>query len=161
MITADEVRRLFDYNPSSGLLSWRLSNSPRAHIGSQAGCKKPNGYIQVDIRKRAYKAHRLAWLHFYGQWPSGHIDHVNGVKDDNRIKNLRVATNSQNQANVQIRKNSRSGLKGASFQAGRWRAQIKFNRKNISLGYFDTAYEAHLAYAAKARELFGEFARLK
>jgi HNH endonuclease/AP2 domain len=89
------------------------------------------------------------------------VDHINGVRHDNRPSNLRPATQSENLANTRLRSNNTSGLKGASFhkQAGRWRAAIRIDGRQRHLGLFDTPEEAHAAYVRAARELFGEFAR--
>jgi len=87
------------------------------------------------------------------------IDHINGNGLDNRKENLRLCTNSQNQANRGANKNSQSGLKGLRFRYGKWQARIKFNRKEIHLGAFSSKTEAAKAYEEKAVEFFGEYAK--
>lgn len=92
-----------------------------------------------------------------------HIDHINGNKLDNRRKNLRVCTQSQNNLNVRKRDNSASIYKGVYRSNGRinkWKAQIALKGKFYHCGVFSNEIEAALAYNAKAQELFGEYARL-
>lgn len=88
------------------------------------------------------------------------VDHVNGDTLDNRRLNLRPATRAQNARNARTPSHSRSGIKGACLFAGRWRARIRLNGKQVCLGRFDTAEEAHAAYSAAAKQHFGEFARV-
>jgi len=88
------------------------------------------------------------------------VDHINGVKADNRRENLRVATNGQNRANSKLNSNNTSGLKGVSRKNGRWVAVINVGGKKHHLGYFDKKEQAHEAYKKAAIEAFGEFARV-
>lgn len=159
MIDAIEVRRLLNYDCETGNLFWKTSHNRCAMAGWIAGTVRPSGYVEIGIKGRYYKAHRIAWLYVHGHWPTGDIDHKNGVKHDNRLSNLREATDSQNQANAKLSKRNSIGLKGVSLFRGRWRARIKFNGKTINIGCFADRHEAHSAYTKKARELFGEFAR--
>ena len=99
-----------------------------------------------------------------GEWPHNQIDHINLDKADNRWNNLRAATRTQNGANKPRMLTNRSGLKGVDWcrfrgGGGKWRAQIKANRKVRYLGLFDTAHQAALAYAITAEKQFGDFAR--
>lgn len=107
--------------------------------------------------------HRLAFVHDKGPIPGGyHIDHKNYDQFDLTSDNLRLATRTQNGANRRIQKNNTSGFKGVTWakKQKKWRAQIRFDQINRHIGYFDSKSEAAKAYDAKARELFGEFARL-
>ncbi len=114
------------------------------------------------VAGKMYKAHRLAWFYMTGEWPPDQIDHIDGDRDNNRLVNLRKATNAQNGANARLSKNNSSGFKGVSFDTsvGRWRASIRRNRQLHYLGFFNTPEEAHAAYASAAVQLFGEFARM-
>jgi hypothetical protein len=94
-----------------------------------------------------------------GEWPENEIDHRNREKDDNRWSNLRPANRSQNCANEKMNCRNLSGLKGVSVERGRYRAKIVINGKIHRLGSHRTPEDAHAAYAVKAVELFGEFAR--
>lgn len=157
-MSADEWRERVAYDRDTGVLTW-LKSYFKSRIGQPIGSIAPEGYVRAHIDGRLWVVHRLIWLHVHGVWPTGQIDHINGNRSDNRLCNLREATPSQNCANSRAR---RSGLKGATFvrKIGRWQAQIGIGRKNVFLGLFDTEEEAAAAYARKAREVHGEFARV-
>ena len=122
------------------------------------GYKRPDGYVYVSMSGKAYGEHRLVFLLFNGFMPE-QVDHINGNRSDNRIENLRAASHSQNCMN---RKNRGSASKGCYWQPKRnkWIAQIGFNGKRITIGYFDTLEDAAMAYANKSKELHKEFSRL-
>lgn len=124
----------------------RLSN--RVRIGSVAGAKDKSGYVIIGIKGRLYKAHRLAWLHFYGEWPSFHLDHINGITSDNRIFNLRQCDDFENMQNQGMSTKNKSGYMGVSFDKERckWQASISVRGKSIGLGRFDCPEDAHRAY---------------
>jgi hypothetical protein len=106
------------------------------------------------------RAHRLAWLLTYGEWPTSKIDHKNGDRADNRLSNLRLADDHQNAWNGRPHSDGKSGFKGVVYLSKRnkpWQARIKFKGKGKSLGYFATAEEAHACYVDAANRLFGEF----
>ncbi len=160
LITAEEARQLFSYNPETGDLVWRVSLNSRAPIGYIVGTQTKYGYIQVQVRGKSYLAHRVAWLITYGEWPVEHLDHINGNVQDNRLSNLRQATNAQNRYNTKLNIRNKIGLKGVSFAKDRnkWAAHISANGRSRTLGYFATPEEAHAAYCKAAKELHGEFA---
>lgn len=160
MITQSRLKELLSYNEKSGEFVWKISRGRNAKIGDLAGCKNLNGYWIIGVDHRPYRAHRLAWLFVFGLWPKADIDHINGVRTDNRIGNLREATRSENLANKKCQSNNRCGVKGVYLHHdGRFRAQVRMNGKNIHLGLFDTAEQANSAYFEKAKQLFGVFAR--
>jgi hypothetical protein len=152
----DRLRELYDFNPLTGEFLWK--SNKRHATGSRAGTLS-RGYWLIYVDGRQFFAHRLAWLYHYGHAPAYQIDHINLCRSDNRIANLREANHAENNINKGPNKNNRHGTKGVSPQNGRWIAQIKKNYVNHFLGSFDTPEEAHRAYLAKAKELFGEFAR--
>jgi hypothetical protein len=159
-LTFEEVDDLFKYDPDTGFLFRKKEWGPWKS-GDKAGTlNKINGYVIISIgteTRRSYRAHRLAWLLYYGKWPENEIDHINRLRADNRIINLRQATPSQNMANKPGR---RDGLKGAyPMKNGRWRAVIGRQERAKHLGVFDTEHEAHQAYLAAAKNRYGEFAR--
>jgi hypothetical protein len=156
-LTADRLRHLLDYNPETGQLSWRSPTAHNVKRGQIAGNRHGGGYLHTMVERRRHQNHRLAWLHFYGEFPVGVVDHINGDKADNRISNLRLANRSTNAANSKAR--GSSGFKGVTACKKRWRAQITVNQEVIYLGLYKTKEEAHAVYAEAARQHFGEYAR--
>lgn len=157
-ISQDYLHSILHYDPMTGEFVWRANRGGKACAGSIAGTIKDNGYVTISVNSRRYYAHRLAWLYIHGVWPCHQLDHIDGDKTNNTIMNLREATHSQNNAcrphNVGV-----TGLRGVTPLRNRYIAQIKFSRKRIHLGVFDTPEEAHAAYCKAAQELHGEFAR--
>lgn len=155
------------YDPDTGVFRWRIDMGRRYKAGRIAGHVNPRkGYRRIMIEQKAYPAHHLAWLWTYGKFPKDEIDHINLNEDDNRISNLREATRSQNNGNRGISPKNSSGFKGVWYEPKSsrnkpWRAKVKHNGIQYYLGNFTTPEEAHQAYADKARELFGEYARAK
>jgi hypothetical protein len=144
--TQERLKELLSYDPETGLFT-RLMRAGTARPGDIAGCMTPKGYLIIKIDGEGYMAHRLAWLYVHGKWPADQIDHINGVKNDNRIANLREATNSENMQNQRAAsKANRAGLIGVYPNRHRFVAQITINRQKQYLGIFATAEEAHSAY---------------
>lgn len=150
------VLHKLDYDGDTGLISWKNPRS-KLKVGVVVNGTDVSGYIQVNVGNGlVLKGHRIAWLFAYGEWPNGHIDHINGVRNDNRIQNLRVVTNAINCQNK--RKplpSNKSGFLGVSWhkQANKWLARCQLNRKGYSAGYFDDPEEAHRAYVLLKRKL--------
>jgi hypothetical protein len=164
MISAEHLRATLDYNPSTGALTWRRrSDAPALWnakcAGKQAGYLHHRGYVHLEIHGKYYAAHRIVWLWVYGEWP-GEIDHINGIKNDNRIINLRICTRSQNCQNTKRREWAAAGIKGVYRNKNRWTSAITISGVRHYLGNFATPEEAGAAYAAAAKRLFGEFARI-
>lgn len=152
-LTAEKLRELLDYEPETGLFYWKVQRRC-VHAGREAGSGDGRGYRKIWVSQRSYSAHRLAWMYVHGEWPQGHIDHINGLRSDNRIANLRVCTNADNGQNRGINANNRSGFVGVSFhrQSHKWQAHINAQGKRHSLGEFDDKDDAAKAYAeAKLR----------
>lgn len=144
------LQSILYYNEITGIFTWRISNSNRVKIGDRAGVINNQGYILIGIKGELYRSHRLAWLYVYGTWPKNQIDHINGIRTDNRIKNLREVTHREN---LQNQNKHRDGhLVGTRFnkKAKKWQAQIQIEGKKIHLGYYNTQLEAHKAYLQKA-----------
>ncbi len=161
MITQNKLKSILSYNPEIGTFKWNKSGSGRK-LSLEAGSLDSDGYWQINIGKKVYKAHRLAWLYVNGDWPVNQIDHINEIKSDNRMSNLRLATNMENMRNRGKQKNNTSGYKGVWFcERGKrnWHAKIQHHGKSIHLGSFYTAIEASKAYEKKAVDLHGEFAK--
>lgn len=164
--TCATISEWLSYDAANGVFIWAKESRPsRPLIGKIAGTRRGAGYIFIGLRGwPQLGAHRLAWIYQHGSIPPGmEIDHIDGDPTNNRMANLRLATSSQQKMNKRTQSNNRSGLKGAYYHACRggkkWRSQIKVGRRLIFLGYFDTATEAHAAYAAAAPRYFGEFGR--
>lgn len=156
---ADLLRRL-NYDPETGLFTWKYPTSRRVKTGQFAGMPSHSGYWKIIISDVEYSGHRLAWFYTFGVWPSSDLDHRDGNKANNRIINLRLATVSQNAANRKTPVSNTSGFKGVrARENNRWRAVIEHGGKQISLGTYGTREEAHAAYCGAAERLFGEFAR--
>lgn len=158
------LREVLDYNPETGILSWRFRLSPKCKLGEAAGQVGTYGYRKIRLDGRYYTASHLAWFHYHGVAPTGVIDHEDLDKDNNQIKNLRPATPSQNSQNKARSRNNSTGFKGVAVlnspgRPTRYRAQIRANGERIFLGIFDTPAEAHVAYCKAAAEYHGEFAR--
>ena len=161
MITQEKLKMYLEYYPQTGDFAWR-QNRQKHLIGVEAGSATDQGYIRICIEQQSYKAHRLAWLYVYGYMPEGPVDHINNVRIDNRICNLRIATQKDNIRNSIVRKAKKSGLlKGVSYYKQRpnqFVAQIRIEGKQHKLGVFDSEQAAHEAYCEKAKQHFGEFA---
>lgn len=157
LLTQERLRSLLDYSPETGKFKWLVRRSNIA-AGVAAGTLMCNGYLCIRVDKRLHLAHRLAWLWVTGDAPLLQVDHINGDRADNRFCNLRLATNSQNQQNRRAAQASSStGLMGV-LNVSRLRgypkpfkAAIKKNGRLTTLGYFETAEEAHAAYLAAKR----------
>jgi hypothetical protein len=160
MITYQELRELLRYEPDTGKWFWKVKISRNRAAGDETGKPDVTGYCHIRYKRRLYKAHRLAWLYMTGEWPEGDIDHRDLNPSNNRWKNLRDATKSQNLANSKKYKNNKSGFKGVCkhSQNNSWVAEIRKNNKKISLGCFATKEEAAEAYVKAAQEIHGEFA---
>lgn len=96
-----KIKDYLNYCPNTGNFTWvkKTSKSFTKKLGSIAGSDNGAGYIVIEFMKKSYKAHRLAWYYYYNQWPTGIIDHINGITNDNRIENLRDVTSSENSKN--------------------------------------------------------------
>lgn len=155
-----ELREFLSYDPETGMFHWR-KNRGRVRKGAVAGCLAERGVILIVFQQVLYKAHRLAWLHYYGVWPTEDIDHKDGDPSNNRIRNLREATDSQNLANMKKPVTNTSGKKGVSWHEGaqKWQAHIRVRGQNNYLGLFNSVDDAHDAYVAAAHQYHGEFGR--
>ena len=153
---------ILDYNVNTGVFTNKITRSNRAKIGEVAGntdSANPSKYSDIWLEGKHYAAHRLAWFYCFKEWPTHYLDHIDGNKSNNALDNLREATNNENKYNIKIRKDNSAGYKGVSLdrRCGRYRAYITFNKKQKSLGYYNTAEEASEAYKKAAKELHGTF----
>lgn len=158
-ISHQRLLELLHYDEESGEFTW-LVNRGAAKQGNKAGTVHRLGYVRIEIAGRFYLAHRLAWFFIYGEWPEMELDHANGIKIDNRLSNLRLASRSQNNANKSVATFCKSGLKGVrKMKWGSWVAQMSFNGKSIHLGSFNCPAAASFAYQIAADKNHGEFAK--
>ena len=156
-MTPELLKELLDYDAKTGVFKWKKRRG-RGIAGAIAGRISTSttapGYVQIMVSRKLYQAHRLAWLHVHGSMPYKQIDHINGIRSDNRIANLRLvngALNSQNQRRA--RKDNKTGFLGVSLHRSRFQACIRKDRKIFHLGYFDSAKEAHEAYVKAKRAI--------
>lgn len=149
--------KVFKYEPSTGSLINRTDRGARAKAGEVAGnYGRKDGYVQVGFRGKSYGVHRIIWEMVNGPIPPGlDIDHINGVRNDNRLPNLRIVPRRDNMRNRKRPNTNTNGFIGAHFHkgTGKYQAKIGVSGKATYLGLFDTAEQAHQAYMAAAREL--------
>jgi hypothetical protein len=154
LATAERVRDVLNYDPGTGVFTWRVRLSTRRNVGEPAGCKH-HGYVIIRIDNRNYFAHRLAWLYVYGRWPEPQVDHIDGVRTNNRIANLREVSSALNKENLRRgHRDSRHGFLGVTYHTdyGFW-ARIQCQGVRHDLGYFATPEAAHEAYLHAKRQL--------
>ena len=157
-MTITRLKELFAYDPKTGVFTNKVSRG-RAKAGAVAGSIGADGYLRVKVDYIDHYLHRLAWLHENGALPDRQIDHENEIKTDNRIGNLREASNSQNGQNKPLQSNNRSGFKGVSLHraSGLWFAYAQRDGIRASAGYHATRELAAQASAALREKLHGEF----
>ena len=160
MVTQQELRELLHYDPETGHFTW-IKHRGRVAAGSRAGSIRGEGYEQIMLGGKAYQSHRLAWLWTTGEWPATQVDHRNGMRNDNRWENLRLASHAENQWNTGVRADNASGFKGVSRPRGRakWQAHINEGGRRKYLGSFDSPEEAAQVASAARQATRGEFAR--
>ena len=154
MITQTRLLELLRYAPDTGIFTWRVRTSNRVNVGDVAGTVRKDGYVVLRIDKALMLAHRLAFLHMTGKWPEAEVDHINGVRSDNRWCNLRDVPPRQNKENMRsARAGNKSLLLGVTQARGKYASQIQVAGKHIHLGYFSCPQAAHEAYLIAKREL--------
>lgn len=166
-LTQNQVKEILDYNPMTGIFTWKAR--PRSMFGTDVSWRVWNakhattqagtdghGYRIISCFSKRFQMHRLAWLFMHGEWPAGCIDHINHDPSDNRIENLRVVSNDENQRNREISSNNTSGATGVRRHRGssRWEARIGFEGKFIYLGIFLSKQKA-IEARKKAETKFG------
>ena len=151
------VARGLSYDPLTGVLVRNENWHCRRGVGKIVNGHDAKGYIRLHAFRKSFLSHRLIWLIMTGTAPNKHIDHINGVRDDNRWSNLRLATPLENQRN----KRPKGKFKGVCVHksTGKFQASIKVNGVNKHLGLFASPQEAATAYEVAAKMYFGEFAR--
>ena len=159
----DRVRDVLDYDPATGIFRWKKRLTNRVRVGEEAGSLMAIGYVNITIDGCHCYGHRLAWIYVHGVWPTDEIDHINTIRTDNAIANLREATRIQNNQNMPKSRANTSGVKGVWWnrKLQKWTASISVNNRHKYLGMYPTIEEAKAAYEKAARTLFGKYARLE
>lgn len=152
-LTHSHLQEILNYDEMTGLFTWKTTNTFRVRVGDVAGTLT-NGYIQIQINYVLHPAHRLAVFYATGKYPTLHIDHINGVPNDNRLVNLREVNNAQNHQNIQRpRKDSSMRFIGVQRRDSSFAAKIQLDGKQIYLGRFPTEELAGQAYLEAKRKL--------
>jgi hypothetical protein len=165
--SVEYLRECFSYDPESGLLKWKTR--PRNHFSTykgwavwnannakvRAGNVKPNGYRRVIINGVSYQEHRIIYKLIFGAEPGTSVDHIDGNPSNNKAKNLRAASHTEQKWNAHIRRDNSSGFRGVSRAGSRWAARIN----NKHLGCFASREDAAAVYETVARKLHGKFYR--
>jgi len=158
--------KILSYDPETGLMIWKerdctSAKRPKSWNTKNAGrvaftAQTPNGYYCGAIMNRRMLAHRVIWAIVYGEWPSDQIDHINGIQGDNRIENLRLASDAINRKNMPMPMNNSSGRTGVGMhnQTKKWRAYINSEGKNYALGLYER-FEDAVAARVAAEKKFG------
>lgn len=154
-LTADLLRSQYLYCAATGLFTRKTTHNI-FKVGSVAGSVNSVGYVMLVLGRKKYAAHRLVFLYVHGVMPAEQVDHINGIKNDNRLVNLRcVSPSVNNQNRIVVRSDNSSGAMGVSRCSGgeKWRARIMLHGKETSLGRFDTKAEASMAYLKAKRKM--------
>lgn len=161
-LTQSLLKELVYYSPETGVFTWAKSR-PGCRKGDACGRISVQGYHEIGIRGRLWRANRLAFIYMTGEEPPANldVDHINRDTLDNRWSNLRVATRSQNMANTALDARNTSGASGVTWDKARnkWRAQLRVNGRKTNLGRFETREQAIAKVEEAARAQWGEFWR--
>lgn len=152
-MSIEELHDVLIYDHQTGDFLW-TAKAPHKMAGKLANAKDKLGYVCIKYKGKMYKAHRIAMYFWTGVWPTGGIDHINGLPNDNRICNLREVSHSVNLQNQRkARSDNKSGFLGVCPNGNRWRAEIRVDGKKLNLGTYATPQEAHQAYVKAKREM--------
>lgn len=170
-LSHEYLTKVLNYEPETGIFTWKIRASHAVKPGMTAGTLNKNGYIFIKVGTYIYRAHRLAWFYVYGEWPSidnYQIDHIDGNRANNAIKNLRLINNSKNARNHGLYKSNTSGVTGVFFDntIKKWKAVIHCNIYNKDnkryrlklLGNF-TNFKDAVKARKKAEEKYGYIIR--
>ena len=159
-INRDSLIKNFSYDQDTGVFK-RIKSRRKDYLGMEQKRTDKHGYRIVVFNRYPYFAHRLAWLYVYGEYPSCEIDHINGIRTDNRIANLRLADRSVNTQNIGNKPRSGCGYLGVTYKKSRnkFSSVIQADGKKFYLGEFDDAQTAHKAYLAAKTKLHKGFSR--
>ena len=161
MVTQERLKELFSYDADTGYLTNLVNRGPAKQGDRAGGLHISSGYLRVRVDSKLYREHRLIWLLVHGSFPKDQIDHINGVRNDNRLCNLREATKQQNAYNRCVPADNTSGFKGVTCRksVGDYRARIGVNGEMKHIGYYTTPEEANEAYCKASANYHKEFGR--
>ena len=156
MITQQRLKQLSVYDRQEGRF-YALVGRSQVKIGDQLGYQHSEGYRRVRVDGKQYQEHRLVWLYYYGELPPEQLDHINGVKSDNRLENLHAVSNAENRKNQRQHRKNTSGIVGVRWHSRgkRYVAHIGVRGKHTHLGRFDNLFDA--ACARKSAELIHNY----
>lgn len=160
MLTQARLQELFTYD--NGCLHFRTKSFAQGVVGARAGfARKKDKYRQLKVDGKAYLEHRVIWLYHHGHWPDKDLDHINGVRDDNRICNLRLATRAENNRNTCIRSTNRSGVKNVCYdtESRKWLVSLRIAGRQAKIGRFHDLELAALVATEYRDRAHGSFAR--
>lgn len=153
MITQKELKRIINYDPSTGIFTWKISPRYNINMGDIAGSIDGKGYVRLKISGSIYSGHRLAWFYMLGCWPT-EIDHRNCCKTDNRYVNLRDVPHKENMQNRHSAPaNSTTGALGVHVSRDKFVARIKVDGRTRHIGVYNTIREASAAFINVKRAL--------
>lgn len=157
-LSVDILRAALSYDPGTGDLRWIVPPPTNAKPGEIAGYIASNGYRTIRVWGRTVSAHQTAWAIYHGEPANSHLDHINRIRTDNRIANLRKVTRAQNMWNAPSQTGA-TGVRGVYWHPPRnkYCASITADRKRHFLGYFDTVEAAADAYRDASRRIHGEY----
>lgn len=148
----ERLKELLSYCPETGVFTWIEARGPRK-AGAEAGKFDSRGYRSIKVDGGNYRACRLAWMYMHGVNPTGCIDHINHIKSDDRICNLRDVDLFGNMQNyTKPNANNVAGLLGVSTSRSKFSSEIRVRNARIHLGTFNTAQQAHEAYVNAKRK---------
>lgn len=158
MITQSRLKEILHYDPETGIFTRKI-RCCNGRFGVIRTSPSPSGYYRIMINSIRYYAHKLAWLYIYGELPTGNLDHINRIRTDNRISNLRIASNSQNCMNCTIYSSNTSGQKGVNFSKkhNTWIVRCRVNNIRYYLGCYKNKEDAINIYIAFAKHVHGVF----
>ncbi len=158
-LSIDYIKWLLAYDPVTGAMTWNVDRSSTARKGDNAGSMHKDGYLQIKFRGYGCSSfcHRLAVVLMTGAWPDGEVDHINGIRTDNRWENLRLVSRSQNMRNRKIGRRNTSGIMGVHWckRFSCWKARIDKDGEKFNLGSFRNLLDA--ASARKSAEMRLDF----
>ena len=159
-LTAELVRQLLHYEPDTGFVYWKIKHTAKSRVGAPVNSQNSleTNYRTIKLFDMYYRLHRVIWLWVYGTWPKGVIDHINGIKSDNRLLNLRDVTKTENQLNRESHRKGRLMFTSYNSSTEKWMANLpstvskKYNTPRY-LGTFITEKEAYEVVVNKMKEL--------